>query len=160
MEKLSTLITLSSVTVTVISVLIALYQIANYSADYVNIGSKRKKALKGNWFGKFKQHNLINGSELSGDMKLTLNSKRKLITGDIDLFQQYFNKHDFLIVKGGMRNERYLILQYRNLNDNIIQFGFMFLEFSSNCKRLSGKIVGYGPESEKIVSADVQFEHS
>ena len=53
---------------------------------------------------------------------------------------------------GGLVHNRFLQLNYLSADPTIVQFGSIVSEIDSRGTTMSGKLVGYGAYSEKIVS--------
>lgn len=151
----STLITVISTVITIISILIATYQVYQNSKDYINFSSKRRKAIEGKWAGTYSQNNKISDTHVEGEFAVDLKIRGKRVIGIIDVKTPSLSVEDrILIVEGGFRDERFLSLSYKNKQGEIMQFGYMMFELSPNGKNLKGKFLGFGPESEQVISGD------
>ncbi|MBU1101949.1 MAG: hypothetical protein KKA84_16250 [Bacteroidetes bacterium] len=151
------LITVLSITVTIISVFIAVYQIYLTRKPFKVITRGRQYSLEGLWKGKYTQDNKTGGNKLEGEMRLSLSPGRKKVIGIVTITSYYYKKDYEFIVDGGFKADRFLFLNYWNKNDSVTQFGNIILELTSNAEILKGRFIGYGPESEKIVTAQIVF---
>jgi hypothetical protein len=119
---------------------------------YVQLDSNRMKKIEGNWSGTFLGHDTLNTGERR--MNLSLKVKRKEITGEA--FLKVFDVSHQLNLKGGFRNDRFLILGYDN--SQVVQFGTMILELKSSNDKLVGKLVGFGHLSETTLFGELLFQ--
>jgi hypothetical protein len=119
---------------------------------YVKLDSTRREKIEGNWSGKFLGHDILNKEERRLDLNLKV--KRREITGEA--FIKVSEVLHTLNLKGGFRNDRFLILGYDN--SQVVQFGTMVLELKSTNDKLIGKLVGFGHLSETTISGEVLFQ--
>lgn len=54
-------------------------------------------------------------------------------------------------LKGGLRYDRFLKLDYKNTNESAIQFGSIMAQLSDDGHELEGQFLGYGAVSRRIV---------
>jgi len=152
------LIALISLIVSIISTIGLFYQHSQALSDFVYINPSRRKSLRGNWIGSFVQDNKIDGNSLTGEIRLTLQVGRKKIKGVAIVNQHYFKNSVTLLLTGGYRDERFVSLSYKNQKKSVIQFGHMLLELIPNGKKLKGRVLGFGHESEQIVIAELNLQ--
>jgi hypothetical protein len=90
---------------------------------------------------------------------LEITAGRKAVTGKawsrVDIDGQQISV-DFDLV-GGFFHDRFLKLNYRNLNPANIQFGAIILELASDPKKMNGVYAGYGSISDGLVSGTVEL---
>lgn len=111
---------------------------------------RRQRALKGVWSGEINQTAFFEHKNKSYPIKIEINPHRKEVFGyaswSIDGFE---NKVD---IKGHYYNERFLAVEYRNVDINKVHFGFLILELSADNESLRGEFLGYGSKSERLIS--------
>jgi len=153
-------ITIISIIITLISILIAFYQIQQSVKGFVKSTNSRKSALMGEWKGKYNQNNMREDKEVGGDLVFIFDSVKRKIKGYI-LYDgdevKNIPHNQRLDFQGGFRDSRYISLEYQTNNKSKIQYGNFILELSPTGNRIEGKFVGYGDESEDIVTGDVKL---
>jgi hypothetical protein len=118
----------------------------------VDNGKGRMEKIEGKWSGFFWGCNELNKGERVMDLTLKLNSTE--ITGEVLI--EVFGVSQKLNLKGSFRNDRFLILNYDNLQ--VVQFGTMILELKSTNDKLVGNLVGFGYLSESIITGELSFQ--
>lgn len=120
----------------------------------------RTKAIVGRWEGDVKQE--FKNSEIipaKVEAELTLDSE-DMIQGEL-IYR--FKVNDKLItatftVCGEFLYDSFLRLNYINVEDFIKQFGAVVLELDPTGSYLTGKFVGFGAHSKRIIKADGYFK--
>jgi hypothetical protein len=146
-ESLKILISGISTTVGLIGGTVLKTYIENKSL--FNLSKGRKKKLNGNWVGHFTQN-----KDSFSDFNIDLKVGRKKISGTGTIG---FNKGKVSLY-GGYRNDRFLKLDYQNIDNEIIQFGTIILELSPDNESLNGEFLGYGPKAKKIVAGNIEMK--
>jgi hypothetical protein len=123
------------------------------------ITSSCRKAIEGNW--KLTCIHEIKGEGIPDGFTgvLSFEAGQKIVKGKI-AYENYKRGPTVLKLKGGFYNDRFLKLEYENEVYRIIQFGVIILELSANGSTLRGRLLGYGPESEMLVTAKITAEIS
>ncbi|MCB0541165.1 MAG: hypothetical protein KDE33_26900, partial [Bacteroidetes bacterium] len=144
---MSDIITIVSIIVTVISIIIAAREVYGRTKFFNRISKRRQGALTGNWIGYFTEE--VPGkksfNQIKNNLVFTLEARSKTVKGKGKILPNEKNEKTF-IFKGGFRHERFLVLDYYNPDEKVIQFGRLIFELSSNGKILRGSYVGYGSE--------------
>ena len=147
------LINIFSLIITSISIGVAFYQIQESYKDFIFSTKLRNEALKGEWVGSYNQTNLI-----EGEMTFIFKKVKRIKKGEI-LYKPHnlanINYYQKLSFTGGFKDNRYISLTYISSDNSKIQFGNFILELSSTGKELKGKFVGFGDESNAVISGDV-----
>lgn len=141
---------------TIIAPLLTLY-FTNLSAekDLVSI-SKREEVIDNIWQGYSTQ--LYNNKIDTVSLMMDLDIDGKKIKGTIKIEHELLKEDEkYCEAEGGFYDYDILILNYRNKNQNIIQFGTYYLKLSSDANQLKGKFIGYGQKSEKIITGDICY---
>jgi len=115
--------------------------------------------ILGRWKGLVKQElhdqlvtlpmtiNLVpNGDKITGRAILDISSVQT-VNVEVKKFE--------IELKGKFLQEDIVQLEYNNPNDSISQFGSMILKINEN--KLTGKFLGYGPESRDIIYGRLEF---
>ncbi len=155
---LVTIITCVSVAITLLSIGVAVFQILDSKKEFISLSRGRQSAINGKWTGTFRQDNLVNEKELVGTMMINLKTKGKLVKGFGEYGGKYgdqFSYRENILLKGGFKHDRFLVLDYYNKNDQKTHFGHYILELSSEGDQLKGKLIAYGNKSEAVIAADI-----
>lgn len=133
----------------------------NKDKDFLTISQSRKIALDGSWNGKVFQAEWLNGQPINYPFTITLDVSKKEIkgTGIVHFPMSKTEIHSFNIsLKGGFLHDRFLKLDYKNTNQAAMQFGSLILNLSSDGKKLTGRFLGYGSKTEKLVFGELKLE--
>jgi len=114
------------------------------------IADARKKALSKSWKGSFTQ----GGKSYS--INLHLKAKRKRIIGSGEYTDGSVQVK--IAVQGGFYRDDHLHLGYRNTDKSIFQHGLFILHVPNDPKKLTGKFVGIGRDTNQIVGGDLTLE--
>jgi len=112
----------------------------------------RRRALIGTWKGNILQDNSQFGEAL---LTMTFSSSGKVIEGDCELIYPIENQLIKLRFTGGFYHERFVKFDYTNLDELVVQFGAAILTLAADGKSLEGRFVGYGSQTNGIVSGTV-----
>jgi len=153
----STIITIVSTIITAFSIGIAAFQINSEKKYFILMGHQRRKVLTGKWAGTYIQDNKMDGISLNGTVQMILVAGRKVIDGKVFIESGLGQQLEFG-VNGGFKFERFLALSYNNKLQHVAQFGFFLLELSPDATVLEGRILGFGPQSRKIVVAKIRLK--
>lgn len=128
------------------------------SKHFVNIES-RQQSIEGAWSGTNIQRTSTNHGrtiELSPNFRLNGN----LIEGSSLVAWQDNGKNNTIevILDGGYINSSHLEINYRAKDPKIVNYGIMFLRLNSSGDQLRGEMIGFGHESESIISGAVHLE--
>jgi len=117
------------------------------------ISRDRRKALTGKWEGiVVQQTNTEN--KLSFKVQLDIEIKgRKLIGNGTLINDTIYNVE----LEGSFRNDRFLKMDYRNKEPQVIQFGSFIFHLSDDARGLKGLFVGYGHLSKSILHGHCEF---
>lgn len=151
-------ITILSVIITVLSIMVAIYQIMEGRRGFLSLQQARKKNIEGTWEGTFKQDNLIDDQELNGKMSIDLKVKGKRIVGYGKYGGKFGNQSSYqeeIQLKGGFKQDRFLVLDYTNRKAEKTHFGHYILELSPDGDSLNGKLVAYGNKSKAVIGANI-----
>ena len=127
----------------------ALYDGVKNAYALLPIADARKKAISKQWNGSFTQ----GGQNYS--LSLNLKVKRKLIVGD-GQYTESGQKVSF-VVAGGFYRDDHLHLSYKNKDGAVFQHGLIVLHVPNDPKKLTGKFVGIGRDSNQIVGGDIEL---
>lgn len=58
-------------------------------------------------------------------------------------------------LRGGFLHDRFLRLEYENRDNAAIQFGSVVAELSADGKTISGGYIGFGAQSQRIVTGTI-----
>jgi hypothetical protein len=109
----------------------------------------RRKALAGVWSGQGRQEKLSDWPAFTSKVDVKLRVTGAAIEGaGAFRFKEYNIRFK---LTGTFSHDRFLKLDYNNIDDDAIQFGCFMAELSADGKTLSGHYVGYGAVSEDIV---------
>lgn len=121
----------------------------------------RAAAIVGNWRGVISQDPgklYPDGCEYPVNVELHI--QRRSVEGrfDIDLPYQGDTIHLVFSVTGGFHRERFVQLNYLSKDQGAVQFGSVITVLSDSGKKMLGKFVGHGAQSEEIVTGRVALE--
>jgi hypothetical protein len=122
------------------------------SSQLAPISVRRRQALIGFWTGSGRQEAQAQRRAFNTRVSVRLKVVDETING-LGHFsfardgKQYLSRFK---LEGSFSHDRFLKLDYRNVDDDAIQFG-CFIAQSANGKTLSGYYVGYGAVSENLV---------
>lgn len=112
----------------------------------------QQEALRGTWEGEVHQREgIINNP----DYKITFKFEPfwRFIKGKA--IYELNDRKGYISFVGGFYDQHYLMINYRNKDRKVIQYGFAMFKFSSHANELIGKFLGYGHISEQLVSGNV-----
>jgi hypothetical protein len=115
----------------------------------------RRKAIIGTWVGSISQ--TIDNIPTSYNLEITFTADKKIVKGDASFISPSTGKTIKLKFIGGFLYERFIKFDYHNPDELIIQFGNAILDLSSDGKTLIGKFVGFGSNTNKIVTGEVKL---
>jgi pimeloyl-ACP methyl ester carboxylesterase len=119
-----------------------------------------RPGLVGKWAGSERQATGPAGQPIEYDVELTLEVTDGKLSG---VFRFIWKKDSEAIVdealpfSGGILHDRYLVLDYRDDVSGKIQFGTLLLELSEDAAVLTGRDIGFGYSTKKIVTAEVEL---
>ena len=113
------------------------------------VSKNRKGNLQNRWKGQVTQADSDNF-----EFEMTLQVRRRKISGT-GIIRGVPDK--LVVLEGGYRNDRFLKMDYHNQNKGIIQFGSFIFELSANNSELNGEFLGFGPNTQKIISGKVSL---
>lgn len=119
----------------------------------------RRAAALGSWRGEVNQRVGADHTPRGGKCVLELESRRGHIVGTGD-FDFRFNRKSVQLkfdVSGSLWYDRYLKLDYKNANEDAIQFGSIILELNDEGAELAGRFLGYGSISRMIVDGEISL---
>lgn len=128
------------------------------SKHFVNIES-RQQSIEGSWSGNNIQRTPTGPGrtiELSPNFRLNGN----LIEGSSLVRWQSNGRENTIevVLDGGYINSNHLEINYRAKDSKIVNYGTMFLRLNSSGNLLQGEMIGFGHESESIISGAVHLE--
>lgn len=82
--------------------------------NYNRINKSRKKALQGRWKGNFRQDVLSQKKQVQGTITGNLKVKGRLVQGTMRLENKVHKTNPSFTLKGGLKNDRFLVLNYEN----------------------------------------------
>lgn len=129
--------------------------------DLLVISQNRKAALNGAWHGKIFQAEGIRGQPVQYPFNIDLSVNKKEVhgIGKVNFPISKTETHVFNVsLLGGFLHDRFLKLDYKNTNPAEMQFGSLILNLSSDGKKLSGRFLGYGAKTEKLVFGELTLE--
>ena len=115
----------------------------------------RAHLFAGTWMGTYHQAEGPEGVPVDGSVQLVFEKPDRILTGIGTLA---FKRSDGTVFNlnikfhGGFLHNRFLKLEYENVDTGAVQFGTFVAELSPDGRRISGKYVGYGAQSERIVT--------
>ncbi|CAN2044577.1 conserved hypothetical protein [Candidatus Magnetomoraceae bacterium gMMP-13] len=130
----------------------------------INLKSYKKiEVLDGTWKGKAIQDFEIAGKEISYEVSLIFNLKRKRRvygTVKVKIPPEVAAEEDkiYLEFNGGFFKDRFLKIDYRNVNHSVTQFGTMLFELLPSGKQMTGRFVGFGYFSKKIIYGSIDLK--
>ena len=141
---------------TILAPLIVIYiQKKRAEKNLIELPESRKDALAGKWIGKMNQRKWLDKENIEFDVEFILKLHEKVVFG---IGKYKVNGVDVSLKgKGGFQNSRFLVFEYRNSDPYMLHFGSTILELSTNGQTLSGEFVGFGKETEDIVSGTLVF---
>lgn len=124
---------------------------------------RRANAIVGNWTGHWHQHASPHYPEgVVGSITVTLNVNPTSIEGSLSADLPYGDHllHLHFTVTGGFFYERFLQIIYTSTDPGAIQFGSAIMELGADGRTMSGHYVGYGAQSESIVTGRAELTKS
>jgi hypothetical protein len=114
----------------------------------------RQLALTGKWKGIVHQEIGINPHPIDYRLTVKLVAKEKEITGMCTLYyvDAVRSEEHILVIVGGFYNDRYLQLNYKSTDTQMIEFGAIILRLSDDASRLEGRFAGYGSVAQNFTS--------
>jgi hypothetical protein len=116
--------------------------------------------LNGNWQGSAYQEIGPDGNPLDAKLHYSLTASRKVVRGDGTYSIRWQDKDQVrkFTASGGFLHDKFLKLDYKNIDDSAIQFGSAILELSADGKKLTGSYLGYGATSERFIYGTIELE--
>ncbi|NOQ27411.1 MAG: hypothetical protein GQ564_18770 [Bacteroidales bacterium] len=121
------------------------------------IDNVRKQAIAGSWNGDFIQDNKFNDKQIKGTITGKFSTKGKIINGYMRIENKIHNTNPSFRIKGGFKMARFLVLDFENEKNEIVQFGKMIMEFSAKADKLTGMFISYGAETEDVIKGKVEL---
>ena len=121
---------------------------------------RRTKSLSGTWTGILDQHEGPSGQPLRCNVLFKLTTERQNLIGTaiIDNIIPYAGVTELnLKLNGVVSHERFVQLNYNSENPIMIQFGAVLCELSDTGREMSGKIIGYGLLTRRIISGSLEL---
>ena len=124
------------------------------------IPQDRQDALNGKWKGIGLERQGPKGEPFEFDVEFLLQASDRTVSGkglvqfavpDEEPFHAEF------AVEGKFLQNRFVQLNYWDLNGSAIQFGGLVVQLSDDGKKLTGHLAGYGSISAKPVTAELRF---
>lgn len=121
------------------------------------IPPERKDALRGSWIGVFRQEapKEVFGDGLDVEVTFSFEPRWKTIRGRAEYKSPIRNEYDRVVVKGAFYNDRFLRLEYENELKHVVHFGLFLLELSGGARRLEGRFLGIGRDTQVPVRGTV-----
>lgn len=121
----------------------------------------RQGALTGKWYGIIhedaEQHQFRTGIKMTLQLVSTERSIIGTAESTIEMPDGSSAPYKFSF-KGPFRHNRFAHLEYCNADGSVLQFGTLVVELSDGGLELTGKFVGYGSRSGRIIHGNVRFE--
>lgn len=117
---------------------------------------ERQNAAHGSWGGQMIQRRWRDRTDIEFEIVAQISSRQSVVQAT---FICRVDDDDvmYLSATGNLRSDQYLVLQYQNSEPAVLQFGYGILRLSSDTRELSGEFVGYGVNSEDVVSGTVHL---
>jgi len=121
--------------------------------SFYPISRDRRKKMAGKWIGRVDQYDkdVITRSFV---VELDLSVKGKEVRGTGVVNSEGLHR---VSLKGFFRNDRFLKMDYHNMDESIVQFGCFVFSLGDDSKTLDGKFVGYGHVANRIVNGQCLF---
>ena len=121
---------------------------------YENIIKAKREAVKGKWKGKYSQ--VLFEEQITVPIELSLKvSRNGKLKGE--LYFSYNSIEYFIDVWGGFYLQKFIKLEYRNVKQEVDQFGSFVLELNACSDKLEGCFVGYGNKREEVISGPINL---
>ncbi|MGL4631019.1 MAG: hypothetical protein ACRCVT_07415 [Leadbetterella sp.] len=123
---------------------------------YEKVEKRIKEIVTGRWKGSFEQiyNNQLTKFEVSLELKVDYNGK---ISGKAQI-PWVNNSLIEVVLKGGFYSQRFLQMDYENIDKAIMQFGSYILKLSDNAEKLEGNFVGYSQHTGKIINGSANYD--
>lgn len=107
--------------------------------------------ILGKWSGIIIQE--LGNSEISFGVEFEFRNRGRKLYGTckVDAIDNPMDESHNLYIEGGLFENRFLKLEYKNTDENVIQFGTFLMELMPDGKKLIGRFTGYGHVSKKVV---------
>ena len=121
---------------------------------------EHRGAISGNWKGIIRDHRGPDERKEDFLFEVSLTVQGNKVTGYSRLEVQNLDPDIGVnyTLSGSVQYRRFLKLDYQCKDPGWIQFGHLLLEIEPTGKKMEGKLVGFGPTSRTIVTADVWIE--
>jgi hypothetical protein len=122
----------------------------------------RRRALHGRWRGSFVQN--MPGGRGEASLVLDIKAGLRIITGDVaydgsaEIGGTVHQMQGAFTVRGGFIHDRFLKLDYRQKDRDVVQFGSVVLDLHPDGRTLTGKGVGFGSKTRMIVAVEISLE--
>jgi hypothetical protein len=127
-------------------------------SSFVKIPAFRHEEITGMWIGTQEQKLDTGGFDTAKvSVKFLARGKKVLGEGEVVYSRKRQTSRASFKFEGDFRTESFLLLNYQNIDKSKIQFGVWIVRLSSNGLDLSGDVLGYGIDSDKIVPALVKL---
>lgn len=143
--------------------------------DTHQLSNARQRQVEGRWSGAFLQRPADEepaASNAASDPASETRTER-LGEHDAEFDLQYENRtvrgtgwfvsstgrKDFLVT-GHFHDENHVQLSYSSRRDGVKQYGVALLRLSADCTTLTGQFIGYGVNTEEIISGRIQLENA
>lgn len=138
------------------TVVAAVLPLLRENLKWAPISAKRRKLVCGSWRGVTHQAVGPDGSPMDVEIITEISTSwRRLKThtrirgGGIELKST---------ARGGFVWGDYLVATYKNINPNLVNFGTVLLRLHADGRHLSGRMIGYGTKSERIIHGEMELE--
>jgi hypothetical protein len=120
----------------------------------------RAAALRAGWKGTFQQIAGPDGAPIDGPVRFSFEPKVTTVSG---IWELEWHRADGTCVNlsfrlhGGFLDNRFLRLQYETNDGSALQFGSILAELSPDGSVISGRYLGYGAYSGKIIGGTIDL---
>jgi hypothetical protein len=128
--------------------------------DLQSISKDRLKSLNGRWQGVYQQDVGPSGGPTDYLTKIDFTAKKKTITAKIEMVLTFEGTtyHISYEGKGRYVDNRFIKMEYDSAFPSVMQFGFMILEYSSSGYSLTGRSVGFGAKTQRLISGSIDLQ--
>jgi len=141
---------------TLVSPIIVLL-LKNYFANRPFQKLKGRNIL-GKWTGKILQE--FENTEISYNVIFHLQNKGRQLCGEVlvEASKEAKDEVHHLVIKGGLFENRFVKIEYKNKDKNVLQFGIMLMELMPTGNHLIGRFTGFGHITRRVIYGSIELK--
>jgi hypothetical protein len=139
----------------ILAAVVAIIGPSLFNSGYQAVGARRSRILAGTWVGKACQDEGRDGGPISYNLTFNLNISWRVVKGRA--LVKYADRESRFRLEGGFLHGQFFRVEYSSTNSAAIEFGSIVLRLSADGQTLTGKFVGYGSSSDRLVGGTMNL---